>query len=398
MSTARTLRILETPPRYPPFVGGVENVAQEVCNRLAAQGDDVLVICADEPRGAWGTDSQVAIHRLPWRMKIANTNITITLPLVLARTDWEVVSTHMPTPWSADWSVIIARLLGRASVVTFHNAIVGNGRASLMARIYRATFFRLLLRLTDLVIVVSDFWKEQLLSIDGSIGDKIRVSPNGVDLGRFQPGTGGNGRRLLFVGVLDQFHRYKGLDLLLMALADLDVPFELAVVGDGELREEYQGLSECLGISDSVQFLGFLDDDSLRDAYRSSDIYILPSRAAGQEAGFTLTALEAMASGLPVVLTDGVGQLARNAEEAAAGVRVPAGSTHAISGALRRLLLDDQERQRLGRNARRYVEQRHSWDAIALQRRYAYLEAAQVASARRERNVRTRFRASSEAH
>lgn len=383
MSDARRVRVIETPPRYPPFIGGVENVSQAVCRRLAEQGDDVTVVCADEPKGAPDHDFGVKVRRLPWRFKIANTNITLGLPLALARSDWDVVSTHLPTPWSADWSVLIARLLGRASVVTLHNAIVGEGLASLIARLYRATVFRVTMRLADRIIVVSDFWKDHLISLDRTLADKIRVSPNGVDVDRFRPGHRGDGRQLLFVGILDEFHRYKGLDVLLHALADLGVPFELTVIGEGDLRSEYEKLSTRLGISDKVNFAGHVDEDSLLEAYRDSDVYVLPSRAVGQEAGFTLTALEAMASGLPVVLAEGVGQLAINAEEAGAGIRVPSDDSASLTMALRRLLLDAQEREHMGCEARRYVERFHSWDAITLQRLEVWREALQAALERR---------------
>lgn len=386
MSDARRLRVIETPPRYPPFIGGVENVAQAVCSRLAAQGDDVTVICADEPHGAPDRDLGIKIRRLPWRFKIANTNITLRLPVVLARSDWDVVSTHLPTPWSADWSVLIARMLGRASVVTFHNAIVGEGSASLIARLYRATVFRVTMRLADRIIVVSDFWRDHLISFDRTLADKVRVSPNGVDVDRFRPGHRGDGRQLLFVGLLDEFHRYKGLDILLSALAEFDGSFELTIVGDGELRTEYEEFCSQLNISGRVKFVGRLDDDALLDIYGHSDVYILPSRAVGQEAGFTLTALEAMASGLPVVLADGVGQLARNAEAIGAGIHVPAGDANELRAAIKKILGDEEERRQMGTAARKYVESHHSWDALAAERRIAYVEAAQLRAMRRKRS------------
>jgi glycosyltransferase involved in cell wall biosynthesis len=377
------MRLVETPPRYPPFTGGVENVAQAVCSRLVAEGDDVLVICADEPRNCPDFGDGVPIRRLPWKWKIANTNITPGLPLALLREPWDVVHTHLPTPWSCDWSVLIARLLGRGSVVSFYNEIVGEGAANYAARLYRATLFRLTLRLADRIIVVSDAWRDEIASLDPSIALKVAVIPTGVDLDRFSAPPRHAGSELLFVGILDRFHRYKGLDVLLTALSQLGEPFHLTVVGDGDLREEYEEQAKQAGIGHQVSFLGRVSDDELRDQYATAAIYVLPSDFARQEGGFTLTALEAMASGLPVILAEGAGQISFDAESAGAGIRTPAGDAPALTQALKRLLGDDELRAQMGGAARAFVERRHSWDAITRERRELYGVVDAEARARR---------------
>lgn len=359
-----------------------------MCSRLVARGDEVVVVCADEPRGAGDAGDGVPVHRLPWRLKVANTNLTPRLPWVIAREPWDVVHTHLPTPWSADWSVLVARILGRGSVVSFYNAIVGEGLAGRAAQLYNATVLRATLGLADRVVVVSDAWRDRLVAAQPGIAGKIVVIPTGVDLAAHAPGAGGDGRQLLFVGILDRFHRYKGLDVLLDALARVSSPFELTVVGDGALRAEYEQQRDRLGLTGVVRFVGRVDDDELRRAYARSDVYILPSDFAPQEGGFTLTALEAMASGVPVILADGAGQVAADAAEAGAGLRVGAGDVDALAAAVTRLLSDAGERERMRLAARSFVERRHSWDEITDARRAVYAQAASEAAARR-RGVRS---------
>lgn len=281
--------------------------------------------------------------------------------------------------------MIIAKLLGRGSVVSFYNAILGEGWTNAVAATYRATLFRLVLRLTDRIIVVSDAWRDELALISPEIAAKIVVIPTGVDLERFSVPRTERGSRLLFVGILDRFHRYKGLDVLLEALSVLGEPFNLTVVGDGELRGEYEVLTRQLGISASVEFLGRVDDDQLRDEYAGSGIYILPSDAVRHEGGFTLTALEAMASGLPVILADGAGQVAREAAEAGAGLRTAAGDVDGLRDAIARLLKDPALRTQMGVAARALVERRHSWDIITDDRRAIYEQVALEARTRRRR-------------
>ena len=72
-------------------------------------------------------------------------------------------------------------------------------------------------------------------------------------------------------GPLD--HRYKGLDVLLNALPRVSQRCELTVVGDGDLRPEYEQLAEALGVNTHTHFVGRLSDDELeKRAYRHSDI------------------------------------------------------------------------------------------------------------------------------
>jgi len=354
-----------------------------VCSRLVALGDDVLVVCADEPRGSGDAGDGVQVRRLPWRLKIANTNITPRLPWVLVQEPWDLVHTHLPTPWSADWSVLVARLLGRGSVVSYYNEIVGEGLARRAARLYAATVQRLTLGLADRVVVVSDAWRDQLVSAQPALADKIVVIPTGVDLVRYTPGERGDGSQLLFVGILDRFHRYKGLDVLLAALARVEAPFELTIVGEGDLRGEYERQRDHLGLHGRVRFAGRVDDDELREEYARCDVYILPSDFAPQEGGFTLTALEAMASGAPVILADGAGQVAVDAAEFGAGLRVRAGDVDGLAAAVTALLGDATERCRMSAAARAFVERRHSWDAITDERRAVYADAARAARERR---------------
>lgn len=368
----------------------MENVAREVCDRLVRRGDEVLVICADEPRGSPCRVGEVRVRRLAWCCKLANTNITLGLPLALVREPFDVVHTHLPTPWSADWSVLLARLLGRGSVLSYYNATVGEGLAGWAARAYEASLLRLTLRLADRIVVVSQRWRDELVARFPHSAGKIAVIPTGVDLERFVPGPRGDGRQLLFVGVLDRFHRYKGLDVLIDALAEVRAPFELTVVGEGELREEHERHVARLGLADRVRFAGRVRPEDLPGVYASSDLYVLPSDFAPQEGGYTLTALEAMASGLPVVLSDGAGEVAVDAERFGAGLRVPAGDSARLAEAIERLLADGEERRRMALAARAYVERHHSWEDIATRRRAVYAEAAQLGRDRRRSGQATR--------
>jgi len=99
------MKILQTPVRFYPFTGGVENYVYYLSRELVKSGNQVKVVCANEP----DIESKqrvegIEVERLPYMGKIANTNITTGLPGALSDGDYDIIHTHIPTPWSADWS------------------------------------------------------------------------------------------------------------------------------------------------------------------------------------------------------------------------------------------------------------------------------------------------------
>jgi glycosyltransferase involved in cell wall biosynthesis len=367
------MRVLHTPVRYPPHVGGIEAVAADICERLVARGDEAYVICAASPAAPPGREVRngVRVLRLRGLLRVANTDVTPGLPAALWRTPVDVVHTHLPTPWSADWSVLVARLRRKPVVVTFYNRIVGTGTASLVARVYERTMQRMTLRLATLITVNSDTWRDRLVREQPALRGKVVTLLNGVDVDTFRPGDRERSRELLFVSVLDEFHDYKGLDVLLDALALLP-DAHCTVVGEGSKRPAYEARAASLGVAGRVRFAGAVSDEELAELYRSCGVFVLPSQWIEHEGGSSLVALEAMASGLPVVIAEGAGDIAARAEAVGAGRAVPAGDAPALATAIAELLDDDELRERCGVVAREHILAQASWDAVVDELRALY--------------------------
>lgn len=367
------MRVLHTPVRYPPHVGGIEAVAADICERLVERGDEAYVICAASPAAGPGRSVRrgVRVLRLKGAFRIANTDVTPGLPAALWRAPVDVVHTHLPTPWSADWSVLVARLRRKPVVVTFYNRIVGQGAAGLAARAYERTMQRVTLRLATSITVNSDSWRERLQREQPSLRGKVVTLLNGVDVETFRPGSEARTRDLLFVSVLDEFHDYKGLDVLLDAMPLLP-DATCTVVGDGSKRAAYEARARSLGIADRVRFAGAVTDEELAGLYRSCGVFVLPSQYVEHEGGSSLVALEAMASGMPVVIAAGAGDIAARAEAVGAGRAVPAGDAPALAKAVGELLSDDALRERCGVAAREHVVAEASWDAFVDELRALY--------------------------
>jgi glycosyltransferase involved in cell wall biosynthesis len=206
------------------------------------------------------------------------------------------------------------------------------------------------LALADLVLVPSQFVARQLLG-RGLPERRLAVLPYGVDPAMFAPRPSGrpNARiRCLYVGQIS--HR-KGIPILLEAASRLpEVEFVLIgpVVSPDTLRATPRN---------AVRF-GSLRAPEVAEQMQRADLFVLPS----VEDAYPLAVLEAMASGLPVVVTDHVGS-SEMLEPGVNGMVVPAGDADALAEAIQRLALDPELRAKMGRAARARVELAQAWEA-----------------------------------
>ena len=105
--------------------------------------------------------------------------------------------------------------------------------------------------------------------------------------------------RVLYIGRLDS---YKRLDWLLEALSTLRSPWQLAVVGDGPKRAQFELLAKRLSHQTSVHFYGRLDEAAKLHQLSLSDVLVLPSESSNE--AFGIVQLEAMAAGRPSLAFD----------------------------------------------------------------------------------------------
>jgi glycosyltransferase involved in cell wall biosynthesis len=128
---------------------------------------------------------------------------------------------------------------------------------------------------------------------------EIGVIPNGVDCKEFAPAER-EARTGLRVLAVSRLIRRKGLNLLIRGFAQLGDPgATLTLVGGGNLEEELRRLAESLGVVDRVHFRGAVPHAEIAPIYRAHDVFVLPSL----NEGMSNTALEAMACGLPLLMT-----------------------------------------------------------------------------------------------
>jgi glycosyltransferase involved in cell wall biosynthesis len=368
---ASKLRILHTPVRFPPARGGVEKYVLELSKQLVSLGCDVTVVCADEPHAESCVVEGVKTIRLPYIAKVANTNITPRLFRALMSQSFDVVHTHIPTPWSADISALVSLLKRKRLFVTYHNDLTGQGVSGSVAWLYNFTFLHLVLWRAKKIVITQAKYIERSRHLKLH-KKKVITIPPGVTLPLMMPGVRRNADQVFFMSVLDKHHEYKGLGTLLAAMVKVKErrpEARLLVGGGGELAGKYGQLAEMHGISDSVKFLGYLSDEELAGAYSSCSVFVLPS--LNKLEGFGIVALEALSYATPVITTRFAGS-SDLIKRSKAGLIVPPGDAVMLADAIIALLEDFGEARSMGIRGAAVVEQEFGWESVARQMMSVY--------------------------
>ena len=218
-------------------------------------------------------------------------------------------------------------------------------------------------RLADAVTACCHFSAVGLTKTDGFAGARIQIIENGIDVDRYGPpadkalakedvGLDPDRRYIIHVA---RHHPVKDQPTLLRGFAAA-VPHlprvDLLMVGDGPLRGELESLAVALRIPERVKFLGIRTD--IPDLMRAADVFALTSLSEAA----SLTLLEAMASGLPAVVTNvgGNPEIVRHEQE---GLLFPRGDAAECASGFLRLLGDPDFAEKLGAAGRARAEERY---------------------------------------
>jgi len=369
------MKILQTPVRFYPFTGGVENYVYNLSRELVNLNHEVEVICANDPPSKEVEDVDgIKVNRIPYYFKIANTNLTPSLPFTMRKFNYDIIHTHLPTPWSADWSAFFSKINDKPMVLNYYNDIVGNGAAHYIANLYNRTFLKLLLKTADRIIIIQDNYLNYSPYL-ANYQDKIRVVPVGVDVNRFKPlEVKEEENSIFFLSLLDEFHTYKGLEYLLKAIKIVKKELKdikLIVGGKGTLLEYYKSMAESFGIKDNVEFHGFIPEENIVEYYNRCSLFVLPSISSAQE-GFGIVALEALACKKPVITTEIVG-IAEYLEKTGSGVVIPKKDPESLADAICQILKGNS-REKMGENGRKLVEDKYTWEIVAKMTEKVYNE------------------------
>jgi glycosyltransferase involved in cell wall biosynthesis len=329
-----------------PHVGGLETVVGAETQGLRARGWRVTVVSS---AGAVGPgvreeDGVRTVRVRAWNGLEARYGVPFPLfsPRLVTRLYGEVrradvVHVHDVLYLSSWVAALWCVALRTPYVVHRHVGFVHHSSAlvRLVQRIVLGTLGRLVLARAAVVLAIDDHVASGLPG--------AQVLGNGVDTERFHPGPPADRDRprVLFVG---RFVPKKGFDLVAAAAGD---EYEIVFAG-GERPPAYD--------DPRLTFLGAVPADRMPQVYRDADVMVVAS--VGE---CPLTVLEAMASGLPVLLRED--PALHSPWTAGPGVRFVDMAAGELAAAIRALVADAEKMRRMGAEGREYVAASYSWDA-----------------------------------
>jgi 1,4-alpha-glucan branching enzyme len=228
------------------------------------------------------------------------------------------------------------------------------------------------------VICCSDYMVSHVQWAFGLPSDKLIMVPNGVSYdvySKYENENLGEFRRrfalpeekiVLFVGRLVY---EKGVHVFVNAVQRVleKVNAKFIIVGNGYMKDQLSGLVKGMGLAHKVLFTGFVDDETLRRLQRCADASVVPSLFEP----FGIVALEAMAAGSPVVVSD-TGGLSEIVEHNVTGVKVYVNNPESLAWGIIRVLTDDGYANWLRTNAYKKIQEKYDWDKIAQQTKTIY--------------------------
>jgi len=310
--------------------------------------------------------------------------------------DYQIIHLYSPF-FGSDLSVVLFKLLHPKVKLVIHYQMdpLESGFKGFVFWLYVKLFWPLIFNTADLIGVLSydhaqNSYLKKLLNKNL---DKFFELPNGVDAQLFTPGEKNLNliaqynlnpydKLILFVGGLDKQHYFKGVPELLKALKMMDINFfpdvigergikgvlndfrgeaKVLIIGDGDLRAEYQKLAFELGVAERVFFIGWVDNSQLPDYYRLADVLVLPSTVGIESFGIVLA--EAQSCGVPVITSDWPG-VRLTLEDNKTGFLVKPGDINDLKEKLKKILNDKNLRQQFGVNGRLRVVSKYDWPII----------------------------------
>ncbi|PZF59532.1 glycosyltransferase family 4 protein [Curtobacterium sp. MCSS17_008] len=314
---SRPLRVMIAADTFPPDVNGAATFAEQLAVGLAERGHEVHVVAPatsshhgtfdEEHCGVTLTVHRLRSYRWPWHAWLR-----FVWPWSVRKWTAPILDAVQPDVVHIQSHIVIGRGIvheahdrGIRIVATNHfmpeNLLeyVPFGRRTLPIALRiawndAAKTYRLADAITTPTVLAADYLRQAIA------GQRVLAISCGLDASRYVAGSGRPADNdIVFVG---RVAPEKNLDVLVRALPLLppELHATLTIVGGGEMIPKLTALVQELGLEDRVRFAGFVSDEAKRAALTNGTVFAMPSTAELQ----SISSLEAMASGLPVVAAD----------------------------------------------------------------------------------------------
>lgn len=300
---------------FKPALGGVANYVHEIASAWSKMGHSITVLARKHPQSE-SFDSHAPYKVI--RIQSPQTAIFSLIPFSFAIrkfVNFETPDFIFCPLWFPDAAAtLLSRTVPKtpffiavhASEIFFSgNSLKHKLRGTLLQKLQYQVFEQ-----AQKIFAVSHYTKSELLKLPGTKTEKISVANNGVNPELFYKKNFStpifNGLNLANKKILltvTRLHPYKGVDAVIKTLPQvlLDVPdLHYLVVGEGPDRQRLESLTQSLGLSSYVSFLGALESSKIFELYNRSTLFVMLSREELPDVeGFGLVFLEAAACGLP---------------------------------------------------------------------------------------------------
>ena len=334
-------------------IGGAEKVVVDLATKLDSKRFDTVVCCLNE-KGILAEELEAAGINIvvPEKSKRHRYLNSLALRHTIQELSPDIVHTH-GTP--ALLHAFPAYMLGKLPpmVHTFH---FGNYPNVPKKYLYAE---RIGIRFAKRLVAVSYHQRDAVMRALYVRPKSIKTILNGVAKIPVPNNTGyreavrkklGVGKNDILIGCVAVLTIQKGITYLLDAVrqvSDKSKDIRIVIIGGGPLQENLETEADNKGVSEVVSFLGWRNDaDELMAAF---DIYVAPSLWEG----LSISLLEAMSAGLPIVATD-VGDNSKVIKNGLSGLLVPPGDADALGDALQEMINKRDEAKRMGEAASSY--------------------------------------------
>lgn len=377
----KVIHVLET---LSPHYGGPVSVLKQIARQQRQSGVDVRIFttCADYPSGTyktpgWGTLENSDVPVFYGRVDVAPLKVSFSFARELkqALREADVVHIHGMYRFPPSYAAYAARRAKKPYVIRPFGSLdpyihARSSRSVMLKRMYESLIDFPNLRKADAIQFTAEEEKRRASFV--KLRNRQVVIPNPLDGSRFEtlPARGAMRARwglaadvpvVLFLG---RIHPRKGLDLLVEAFRHVraEVP-EARLVIVGPENDGYgaglRGKVAQAGLAEAIHFCGPLNQTEVIQAYVDADIFALPSYTEN----FGMTVVEAMATGLPVVISDQV-NISDQILADRAGLVTRCDATE-VAQALLKLLAEPALRTELVERARETVKRRYELKAVS---------------------------------
>jgi glycosyltransferase involved in cell wall biosynthesis len=377
----------EFPPRV---IGGISPHVFFLSKKLVDTGVNVHVVTCDFPGApTYEVIDGVQVHRIDsyknpspdfatW-VYLMNMNMQKEAAIIARKEKNKIDVFH-----AHDWLVATAgiglkHVFRKPLLVTMHSTEMGrrDGLHSQTEKMIHETEAWLTYEAWK-VICCSNYMVSHVRWAFGLPEDKLVMIPNGVNPKVYKT-TNFKGEKIvrkkfalpeekivLYVGRLVY---EKGIHILVNAAPKIleKVNSKFVIVGSGYMKEQLSNIVKSMNLKDKILFTGFVEDKVLLQLQKCADVSVVPSLFEP----FGIVALEAMAAGSPVVVSD-TGGLSEIVDHDSTGVKVYPNNPDSLAWGITKILLDEKYSKQIRKNALIKIREKYDWKKIALQTKQIY--------------------------